>query len=109
MRLLACHVIPTDGTRVGIEWGRPSFRRKAWRITKFVLKVLFYWLAVLTSCIWGPFVALYWLRKPILILLTIGLLGASGCTNVSNRMDKSPCACEFKPANTGNVQGDQDA
>lgn len=43
----------------------------------------------------------------------VALLLAScvaGCgTTVSNKLEKSPCACVFEPANTGNFMEDDDA
>ncbi|WP_371885132.1 hypothetical protein [Caballeronia sp. S22] len=33
------------------------------------------------------------------LLVTVSLVG--GCANSSNKLEKSPCACEFAPINTG--------
>lgn len=37
------------------------------------------------------------------VLCFVALL--SGCGSTSNRFDKSPCACDFQPLNTGNYKG----
>lgn len=45
------------------------------------------------------------LRKAWRLLLAMFIAGSiAGCSTVSNRFDKSPCACDFKPLNTINVQ-----
>ncbi|WP_430504821.1 hypothetical protein [Ralstonia pseudosolanacearum] len=33
----------------------------------------------------------------------------TGCASSSNKFDKSPCACDFKPINTGNYGSKTDA
>ncbi|AET95623.1 hypothetical protein BG60_18450 [Caballeronia zhejiangensis] len=35
----------------------------------------------------------------VAVLFVISLM--SGCANSSNKFDKSPCACNFQPINTG--------
>jgi len=33
----------------------------------------------------------------------------SGCASTSSQFDKSPCACNFTPLNTGNFRGEANA
>jgi hypothetical protein len=37
--------------------------------------------------------------RVLAVLVAVSLIG--GCANSSNKFDKSPCACEFTPINTG--------
>ena len=96
MRLLACHVIPADGTTIGIEWGRPTFWRKARRVAPFMFLVL----RIVTGPLWGQIWLVWKVTKFLAPFFLIGFLAS--CASSSNRFDKSPCACTFKPANTGN-------
>lgn len=47
--------------------------------------------------IWKPLAALFMLAA------------VTGCTSNSNTFDKSPCACDFKPANTGDFKDEYHA
>lgn len=57
---------------------------------------------VITSGIWGPLWALNRLSRIIqgLVIATV----ISGCATNSASLEKSPCACDFTPANTPNVE-----
>lgn len=67
-----------------------------------VLKILFKLVKIITAPFWLPsWVTLWLLRKGWRLLLLAFVVGAAaGCSSVSNKFDKSPCACEFRPLNT---------
>jgi len=62
-----------------------------------------------------PAVLLLWLvvklaRKGWRLFLALCLAALiSGCAGTSNKIDKSPCACDFKPLNMGNFRGEANA
>jgi len=58
------------------------------------LKTLF---LITTVGIWGPFWLIHRFSTIFAALLFVTLI--SGCASNSARMDESPCACNFTPAN----------
>ncbi|SEB26329.1 hypothetical protein [Variovorax sp. YR216] len=67
-----------------------------------LLKNLFTLVKIITAPFWLPsWLTLWLLRKGWrLLLLAFVVSAASGCTSLSNKFDKSPCACDFRPLNT---------
>ena len=64
-------------------------------------------LKFVTAPAWVPL----WMMKKggrVLAMLVVAAL-LSGCASTSNKFDKSPCACDFKPLNTGHYGSDADA
>jgi hypothetical protein len=57
---------------------------------------------VITAPVWIPLWIMMKILAVLLPLLVLGFL--SGCTSTSNHFDKSPCACEFRPLNTAEVE-----
>ena len=63
---------------------------------KYIILVL----KIVTAPAWVPL----WMMKKggrLFMMLVLAAL-LSGCASTSNKFDKSPCACDFKPLNTGN-------
>lgn len=46
-----------------------------------------------------------WRLSAVLFLASL----ITGCASTSNKLDESPCACEFKNLNTGNYRSKADA
>ena len=66
------------------------------------MKFLSLLLKILTFPVWGPVWLSFWLLRKgwrlLLILLFVDAIG--GCGGMSNKIEKSPCACDFRPLNT---------
>lgn len=68
------------------------------RILAFLSVLLLLWpMAALARRGWRLFAA----------LLFVALV--TGCAGTSNKFETSPCACDFKPLNTGNFGGKTNA
>lgn len=70
---------------------------------KYVILVL----KIVTAPAWVPL----WMMKKggrLFMMLVLAAILAS-CASTSNKFDKSPCACDFKPLNTANDGGDAHA